>query len=411
MKTYFMISWRNVWRQKRRSLVVIVSIVIGIIGMVLSMGFLNGMTRQMVDNMISTSLGHVAIHRKGFHDYMKLEYNFTPSRSIEEAVKQVPGLRGYAPRVKMQCMVRSSESSRGVMIVGIDPEREKTASKLYDYTLKDVESSFLSDTGADSILISKELGNKLDLVIGDRLVVMLQDINNKIVGVGLQVAGFYETPIISFDRFVVFTGIGKLQEITGIGKNISETTILLDDKNRSTAVKEGLISKINDSSLEVMSWQDRARDLVNAVALFDSMMFIFFAIVFVTVIFSIANTLVMAIMERFHEIGVMKSIGTRPSRIFLMIMLEAVNLGAVGLVSGVGISLLLIFVLSITGIDLSFYMDSMKSFGTGSVLYPWIRPYDVGVTVVIVMLTTLVAALYPAVKAARIKPLDALNFI
>jgi len=140
-------------------------------------------------------------------------------------------------------------------------------------------------------------------------------------------------------------------------------------------------------------------------------MYIFFAIIFTTVVFSIANVLIMAVMERFHEIGVMKSIGTRPVWIGAMVVFEAVNLALAGLIAGVVPGLLLVGALSVTGIDFSFYMESVRVWGTGAVVYPSIKPMDVWVSALIVMGTTLTAAVYPAVKAARIKPLEALHFI
>ncbi len=409
--TFIKLGWRNIWRHRRRSLVVISSISIGVFAMMFSAGFMNGMNVQMVENTISTSLGHIAVHRRGFQDNMKLEFNFSAGPKMLETIDKTPLVKAWAPRVKMQAMVRSSESSRGVMIVGIDPEREKNISKIYDYTRKEDGSRFISGRNTDEILISREMAEKLDLLLGDRLVVMLQDKDNEIIGTGLRVCGLYETPVNSYDRFVVFVGIEKLQAMNGLGKNISEISVLLHDKKDVDTVKDALIAGVNDRSLEILSWKDMAPSLVKSIRLFDTMMFIFFAIIFMTVVFSIANTLIMAIMERFHEIGVMKSIGTRPRRIFFMILFEAFSLGLIGVVAGIAAGMVLHVVLSYTGIDLSLYQESMRVWGTGSVIYPVIRFIDIVNAVIIVFFTTFIAALYPAVKAARIKPLEALHFI
>ncbi len=261
------------------------------------------------------------------------------------------------------------------------------------------------------MLISQSLARKLDLAVGDRLVLMVQDLHNEIIGEGLVVTGLFESPMESFDKYTVFVGLKKLQRITGLGGAISGLTLLLADKDRILPERNRLRKALQGRGLEVLSWQDMAPNLVKAVALFDAMMYIFFAIVFATVIFSIANTLIMAVMERFHEIGVMKSIGTRPSWVFAMILFEAVNLGLVGLAAGIASGLALTWILGLTGINLSFYMESMRTWGTGSVIYPAIKPADIAVSAIIVFTTTLAAAIYPALKAARIKPLDALHFI
>jgi ABC-type lipoprotein release transport system permease subunit len=136
MLIYFKLSWRNVWRNKRRSLVVITSIAIGVFFMLISMALVNGMNYQMIDNTISTSLGHVAIQKKGFADNMKISYSFDAGNEIYSGLDGVPGIAGWAPRVKVQGIIRSSEASQGVMITGIDPEKERKVSDLSDYTLK-----------------------------------------------------------------------------------------------------------------------------------------------------------------------------------------------------------------------------------------------------------------------------------
>ncbi len=411
MKTIMKIGWRNLWRNKRRSLVVISSIAIGIFFMIFSMAFMNGMNVQMIENTIKTSLGHIAVHKTGFHEFMKLEYNFGLNSKVIESVEKIQEIKAYAPRVKIQGMIRSSESSRGIMIVGIDPEKEKEVSSIFDYTIKDDQSSFLTAEDDNSILISKSLAKKLDLMLGDRVVVMFQDINNEITGIGLTVNGFFVTPLESFDKYVVFTTIKRLQKESGIGANISELNIILKDSRAVESIKADLTDRINDSKLEILSWKDMAPNLVSAVQLFDNMIYMFFVIIFITVIFSIANTLIMAIMERFHEIGVMKAIGTDPKWIFSIVMFEALNLGIVGLVIGVVAGVALTELLAITGIDFSFYIESMRMWGSGSIIYPMIKTLDIVVATIIVIINTMIAALYPAVKAARIKALEALHYV
>ncbi len=408
MKIFFMIGWRNLWRNKRRSMVVISSIAVGIFVMLLSMGILNGMNNQMVDNTIRTSLGHISVHKKGFQDDMKLQNSFVPSAELQSSLSDIPA---YAPRIKIEGMIRSSEASRGVLIMGIDPEREKSVTEIFNYMLKTKGSSYLSDKDAKDILISRTLADKLDLLLGDKLVLMFQDINKEIISIALKVRGLYQSPIDSFDKFVVFVGIDTLREFAGLGENISEITIRAENRKRVDATAAFIKQSLTGSDVEILTWKEMAPNLLRAIALFDSMMYVFFGIIFITVVFSIANTLIMAIMERFREIGVMKSIGTRPLWIGSMVLFEAVNLGLVGLMAGTVLGGLVTLLLSLTGIDFSFYMESMRLWGTGNIIYPTLKSMDIIACTLIVFITTIMAAVYPAVKAARIKPLDALHYI
>ena len=410
MKILIMISWRNLRRNKRRTLVILSSIATGVFAIIFTMGFMNGFAIQMVDNTIGSSIGHAAINSRGFRDDMKPKHSFEINDNIISALDD-QAVTAWAPRVKIQAMARSSKTSTGVIITGIDHVKEKDISRIHEYLVDDGYSTWLESSDSDEVLISKGMAQRLELLAGDRLVLMLQDSKGEIAGFALRIAGIYESPMENFDRVMIFTGIKKLQEMTGMNNRISEITVLTESKEAARAAAERIEEKINNSALEVLPWQEMAPALVSSIKLFDSMMYVFFMIIFVTIIFSVANTLIMAVMERFHEIGVMKSIGTRPSAVFFMIMFEAVNLGILGFAAGIAGGGVIIYGLSIWGIDLSAFVESMRVWGSGSIIYPSIKPMDLAVAFSIVFVTTVTAALYPAVKAARIKPLDALKHI
>ncbi len=411
LKPFMMMGWRNLWRQKRRSLVVMSSMAIGIFALVLAVGFMNGVMRQLVENTINTSLGHVAVHRKGFHDSMKVELCFMPERSVLDAVRKNPAVLSWAPRVKVQGMARSGETARSVMIVGIDPAAERKTTSLYSYMEKKDGSSFIDDPAAEGVLISRSLAEVLDCGLGDRLVLMMQDRRGGIAGVGLTVTGFFRSPSDDFDRHTVFVGIRRLQEIAGLEGAVSEIMIVGRDRDGADGIKHAIAGAISRPDLEVLSWKEMAPSLVSALELQDTMIMIFMAIIFITIIFSVANTLIMSIMERFHELGVMKCVGTRPGQIVFMVLFEAGSLGLAGLATGIVASLPLVLVLGQTGVDLSFVADSLRAWGAGSTIYPVVRLKDIVIAAVMVFATALGASLYPALKAARIKPLEALHFI
>ncbi len=410
-RIFMKLGWRNLWRHKRRSWVVISSIALGLIMIMFSIGFINSMLRQMLDNNISTKLGHVAIYQKGFFTNMKLETNFLPDERIMPVLSKDRDIVAFSPRVKAMGMLRTSESSRGVLVFGVYPDREIKISKINEYTTKSGGSAYLDSISSNDILVSQSLASKLEVQVGDKIVLMLQDRHNDIVGVGLTAKGFFQTPVEMFDKSVVFMGIERLQQITGLGKNVSEIMIITKDKKLAGSVKKRILAASANPELDILSWEDMAPELVSLIKMIDKQMIIFYAIVFITIIFSIANTLIMSIMERFHEIGVMKSVGTRPLQIFFMVMFEALNLGVVGLAVGLTVAVAIIQIMGHTGVDLSSFMSLLRSWGTGSIIYPFVTLKDILVAVVVVEATTIIAAIYPAVKAARIKPLEALHFI
>ncbi len=412
MKIFLLICWRNLWRHRRRSLIVISSVAIGIFAMMLSMGILNGVYFQAIDNNINIALGHVSVQAKGFRDSMTLRNSFVPDEDLNRALAALGGQsRGHAPRLKMQGMLNSSESSKGVVMVGVDPARERNVSNIRSYVSGPDSGTFLPDAESNQICISRDVAEKLDVVPGDSIVVMVQDRNDEMVGVGMTVSGLFQTPIDSINQFTAFVGIRRLQEMTGAGDRVSEINIALMDRNRVEETKAVIAKAVRNPSLAVLTWKEMAPYLVSSIMVVDAMMYVSFGIIFITIVFSIANTLIMAIMERFHEIGVMKAIGTKPSWIFSMILFESVNLGMIGLGAGIVLSWFIIGILSKVGINFSFHFEAVRAFGSGAVIYPVMRWTDVAAGAVIVMLTTVMAALYPARKGARIEPLEAITFI
>ena len=412
MKIFLLICWRNLWRHRRRSLIVISSVAIGIFAMMLSMGILNGVYFQAIDNNINIALGHVSVQAKGFRDSMTLRNSFVPDEDLNRALAALGGQsRGHAPRLKMQGMLNSSESSKGVVMVGVDPARERNVSNIRSYVSGPDSGTFLPDAESNQICISRDVAEKLDVVPGDSIVVMVQDRNDEMVGVGMTVSGLFQTPIDSIYQFTAFVGIRRLQEMIGAGDSISEINIALKNRDRADETKAVIAKAVRDPSLAVLTWKEMAPYLVSSIMVVDAMIYVSFGIIFITIVFSIANTLIMAIMERFHEIGVMKAIGTRPSWIFSLILFESVNLGMIGLVAGIVISWIVIGILSKVGINFSFHFEAVRAFGSGAVIYPIMRWTDVAAGGVIVMLTTVMAALYPARKGARIEALEAITFI
>ncbi len=169
------------------------TVTVGVVLMLLQIGIMNGMITQMLDNNISTKLGHITISKKGFFDDMKLESNFYPDPRVLEKIGKKKNVVAVAPRIKAFAMIRTSEASRGVIVMGIYPDREKKISKINEYTLKEEGSRYLDDPASNDILISKSLADKLDVYVGDKIVLLVQDEDSEMTGVGLTVKERIET--------------------------------------------------------------------------------------------------------------------------------------------------------------------------------------------------------------------------
>lgn len=392
---------------------IITSVAVGVFAMLLSMGILNGIMTQMVDNTINTSLGHVSIRRAGPMESIKLKHSFTPEPNLYDVLeKNRETIKGWAPRLKTKGMVRSSTSSQAVQVVGIDTVKEQKVSYLREYTRDAEGSRFLEENSSNAVLISGDMAGKLDLIPGDRMVLMMQDTGDELVATALIVQGIFQTPVDAFDRYNIFVGIDHLRSLTASTENtISEISITLPDRDDATRARDTLRSALPGTTTGIYAWTDMAPRLVQSITIVDTMMYVSFGIIFITIIFSIANTLIMAIMERFYEIGVLKSIGTSPRLIFSMILFESITLCLLGLAAGTVAGIIINGSLGFIGIDLGVYSKTLRAMGSGSTIIPSLRIFDILISSMIVLLTAFFAALIPARKAARIDPVEALTHL
>jgi ABC-type lipoprotein release transport system permease subunit len=420
MLIYIQMSWRNVWRHRKRSAVVIVSIVVGLFAMISTIGIYNGINEQMLENQIASNIGHLSYQRKEYSGNYRAEMLFAEPVQLLAALGADKRVRSFAPRIRIEGMASGSGGARNVIITGIDPSRERALSSIADYTvtgeraLRDNRAAggeYLDDPLAKEVLISTDTAVKLDLMIGERMVLSFVDARGEIIREAFIVKGLFKSPIADYDRLFVFVPIRVMQNLLGAPGLVSEVTAALYQRDDAAPLRAALVSKRDDPQIPLFTWRELAPALVSAIATFNSMMYISFAIVFVTVIFTITNTLIMSVMERFHEIGVMKSIGTPPSAIFVTIIAESFFLGLLGLICGTAVGVIFLAVVGRGGIDFAWFSSAMELWGSGSIIYPILTINDFLAATGIVLQTSLVAALYPAVKAARIKPLDALQYL
>ncbi len=401
----FSVSWRNVWRNKVRSLVVIGAITIGIFAGVFSAAFFKGMTNQRINKVINTELSHIQVHNPDFRKNNDFSSYIPNADSLVKEIKKVPHVSGVSERMVVQSMISSAETASGVIISGVDTVAEPTVTNLKE---KIVEGKYFSGISRNPILISQRLAKKLNVKIHSKVVITLQDMENNITAGAFRVAGLFDTDNNMYDESHVFVRFDDLARISGFPKGAAHEIAIRIDNNEQLIPVEDQIKKIAKGD-EVLNWKELSPEMSYLTEVMDMYMYIFIVIILLALLFGIINTMLMVVMERTKEIGMLMAIGMNKMRIFSMIVLESVMLSLVGGIFGIIIGAVASKIGEYHPIDLSMWSEGYKQLGYDSFVYTTLQPSLLINVTVMVMITGVLAALYPAWKALKNNPADALR--
>jgi ABC-type lipoprotein release transport system permease subunit len=400
------LAWRNIWRNSRRSMIILLSVIVGLVAIVLYDSISIGMIRQMLDNQIGAHVSHIQIHKKGFSDN-KIIQNYIPDpEKVESAVKNNPHIQHYCKRVITFGIVSSAISSSGVSLIGIDPEEEEQVTKIKKSI---IEGGYLSGKKHE-IVIGEKLAEKLEVGVGDKVVAMASALSGNIGSDMFRVVGIYRTFSSEFDKTHIYISLPNAREMLELENNVSEFAIIIDNLDQQQQVKSRLEDALNEN-YEVLTYKELLPLLVMQVDVYQESIFIFYAIIAVAMIFGIINTMLMSVFERIQEFGVLMAVGMKNRRLFWMILLEAFFLGALGTGIGFVFSYLLYLPLSNSGIDLSAFSDSLTSFGAGTTIYPVLTVESIFSALLIIPFIAVLGAVYPAFKAVRLEPMSAIRYV
>lgn len=402
----FKLAWRNIWRNARRSLIILVSVIVGLAAIVLYDSLSKGMIVQMLDNQIGAHVSHIQIHKKGFNDNKMIQNYIPDPQRVEAAIRNNPAVRYFSRRVITFGIISSASSSSGVSLAGIDPQEEQHITTIKKSL---VEGSYLSGQKHE-IVIGKKLAEKLEVGIGDKVVAMASALGGNIGSDMFRVVGIYRTFSTEFDKVSAYISLDNAREMLALGENVSEFALILEDVEKQQQVKTDLLAALN-GDYEVLTYRELLPTLVMQMDIYRESIFIFYAIIGVAMIFGIINTMLMSVFERIREFGVLMAVGMKNSRLFRLIILEAFLLGALGTGIGFILSYLLYLPLAKSGINLSAFSESLNSFGVGTTIYPVLGVESVVSALLIIPFIAVIGAIYPAVKAIRLEPITAIRYV
>ena len=403
-KIISMLAWRNLWRNHRRTIVMLSAITIGVWAMIFMTALMRGMVNDMIRGGIRALPGHVQVHHPDFRDDPSIN-NLIPTSdsSLTKAFSQA-GLVGWASRVRVPAIISSERESRGVTLIGVDPMLERSL----DAIGSDIaEGRNLEDVNDGGVIIGRKLADKLDTELGKRVVLMSQDPDNEIADRGYRVVGLFEASLEQYEESFVFAAKATLQKMLRIEDEVTEIAVLAGDYRNLEAVTER-VKALAGADVEVLPWQQLDTYLGSMLKVMDGFVLVWMIVIFLALSFGLVNTLVMAVFERVREIGLMLALGMRPASILGQIIVESALLLIMGLILGNALAWASVVPLQ-DGIDISGVAQGMEMFGAASILYPELELKDTITANVVVLVLGFLASLSPAWRASRYEPIEALT--
>ena len=399
------VSWRNVWRNKTRSLVIITAIALGIFAGVYTIAFMYGWINQKIESVINTEMSHIQLHHPEYLETNEV-HDFIPDIvSLRSEILAMDSVKAVSARVIATCMVASAETGSGVQLVGIDPENEMLVTNIHE---KVIEGEYFNGVKRNPIVIGEKLAQKLKVKVRSKIVVTITEMDGTLTGGAFRVAGIYRTSNTTYDEMKAFVRAEDLRRLLNIDPNAGhEIAIVVDKNGMENQVAEKLAA--NHPELQTLKWTKLVPEMEMMNENINLMMYIFVVIILLALGFGIVNTMLMAIMERVKEIGMLMAVGMNRIRVFAMIVTETVFLSLTGGIIGIVLALVIIAITANTGIDLSLWAQGLNSAGFDAIIYPEIGFDSVVVVTILVMITGLLSALYPARKAIKLNPAEAIR--
>ncbi len=401
------IAWKNIWRNKLRSAIVIIAVTLGLIGGIMSVGIMFGSSDQHVKDAISDYVSEIQIHHPKYSENNEAKFVIENSDNLEKFISDIPEVKSVCSRMKIIGMANSPEAAVGIVINGINPETEKTVTDIYT-KIPDSLGTYFENTKRNPILISSKLAEKLKLHLRSKVILTFQEKDGTMTGGSFRVSGIFQTSNSMFDESNVFVKKTDLARLTGFSENTAhEIAIRINDKKQLNSVKNKISGKYPD--LSVQTWKELQPDLAMVTDFMNQMMAIFMLIILLALGFGIINTMLMVVLERIKEIGMLMAVGMNRLRVFTMILLETVLLSIVGGGIGMAVSASLLTYFGRVGMDFSAVSKGLESFGYSAIIYPKVETQFYFMLSFLIILTGILASIYPAIKAVKLNPAEAVR--
>jgi len=400
----FKIAFRNIFRQKRRTVLTVLTMLGGFTLSSISIAWSDGSYSRLIDMFTRNQLGHIQVHAQGYLDRPSLYNTVDNYMQVGDQIGSTPGVVAWAPRVLSAGLLSIGEKTAGVKVTGIDPEREDATTR---FDLKITGGEPLTPESSKKCLLGEGLAKTLKADLGDEAVIVSQGADGSIANDLYEVIGLVSTGDQMTDQRSFYLTLTDAQELLVLEGRVHEIAVVGVDLDEVDQLAADLKASINNSELQVETWRQVARGFYKAMQADRQGTWIMLFIIVLVVAVGVLNTVLMTVMERRREYGVLRAIGTAPGQVFRLVLAEVLVLGVISCVLGTMAAFAINYGLSSTGVKM------LESFTYGGVvfdtLYSEINAHSYYIPGLCVIFSAMLVSLYPAAKAARIAPARAMR--
>ncbi len=404
-------AWRNIWRNPRRTILTLCAIAFASLLLIFMLSFQFGSYETMINSAVKIHTGHLQIQAVDYHDRKSIRLLVPQPAVIGNVLAKIPQVEAFAFRAEAFSLASSQKRTYGVLVTGIDPQREAQVSKLKKLIRK---GEYLTQGDYDQALVGQLLANNLKVKIGEELTILGQGRDGSVAATVVRVKGIYRSGLDAFDRASIHIPLNAFQDlynmegavhvVVAVGKSLSQVS-------RIKALAQKGLSAAGLTSMRVLDWEALMPGLREAIEMDLISGLIFYGLLIIVVAFSILNTFLMAIFERTREFGVLMAIGTTPRRLTKLLLIESMSITILGIVAGVVSGILVTYYFQVHGIDVSGSSELLGQFGISGRMYPKLSGPSILIGPGMVLIVTFLAALYPALKVRGLRPVEAMSSI
>lgn len=403
------IAWKNIWRNKMRSTIILTAIALGLYGGLFGSALIRGMASQRIRTAIANETAHAQLHHPDFLLNKSIADTLNNVQSLGRILDTLDGLAAWSPRLKLTAMATSATTGTGVVINGIDPPKEKAVTKI-STCIADGDGDWFHTPRRNSIVAGRALCEKLRLKLRSKIILTFQDAEGNVVSAAFKITGIYRSGNASFDETNVFVSTTDLAPLAGLTHGETHEIALLFGPGRDPSAYRSYFEQLVPA-VSFLTWKELMPDLGLMDDFMNQMLYIILIVILAALCFGVVNTMMMAVLERTHELGMLLAVGMARWQIFSMIMLETLLLSLTGALAGMGCSMVTVSWLSQEGINLASFATGLEDMGYSAILYPEMSvAFYIPITL-LVLAMALIAALLPARRAIRLLPVEAIRVL
>ncbi|ARV14163.1 ABC transporter permease [Polaribacter sp. SA4-12] len=401
------LAWLNIWRNKRRTIITATSVFFAVLLAIVFRSLTDGVYDNMIHNVVSYSSGYLQIHQKGYWDEQSIDNTFAEDRQLYKALLDNPKVMHIMPRLQTFALASYSNKTKGVLILGIDPVKEKEVNNLHD---KIVSGKYIESVNDNAVVLGEGLASQLKLKVNDTLVLLGQGYHASSAAAKFRVKGLIKLGAIELNNNVVYMPLQQSQYMHGAENRVTSVSVMLDKASNLEKLKKSLQASIDTDTYEIMSWKEMMPEMDQFIEADSTGHYIIIGILYFIISFGLFGTILMMIFERKHELGILIAIGMKKRLLALMLLLESIMISLLGCFMGVLGGILIVKWFTIHPVHFTGELKEVyEEYGIESIIYfSNHEKIFITQTLIILILATLIA-FYPWYKVMKLKPVEAIN--